>query len=113
MVGTVPMVEGIGDVRDLVAYAKRFSENPDDMRDLWNWVGVTGSVTGLVPIVDGPLKGMITGIRRSSLDIVTKKPKYLELIDLSSSKRRTHILDGDETGGGHRVWHWSGKAGVS
>ena len=54
--GMIPIVGEIGDVRDLIAYTKKFIDNPSEMQDAWNWVGVVGSLVGLIPVAGGLLK---------------------------------------------------------
>jgi hypothetical protein len=64
-IGMIPIVGEIGDVRDLIAYTKKFIEKPEEMQDPWNWVGVAGSLIGLYPVVGGAIKG-VTKIARNA-----------------------------------------------
>jgi hypothetical protein len=72
-IGMIPIVGEIGDVRDLIAYTKKFIEDPSEMQDPWNWVGVVGSLVGLVPIWGGAVKG-VTKVARNA-DFVTELKK--------------------------------------
>jgi hypothetical protein len=65
VIGMIPIVGEIGDVRDLIAYTKRFIDNPAEIQDPWNWIGVTGSLIGLVPVFGGAVKG-VTKIARNA-----------------------------------------------
>ncbi|MEG4814494.1 DUF4114 domain-containing protein, partial [Microcoleus sp. K5-D4] len=65
VIGMIPIVGEIGDVRDLIAYTKKFIDNPEEMQDPWNWVGVAGSLIGLYPVVGGAIKG-VTKIARNA-----------------------------------------------
>ncbi|MDI9636154.1 DUF4114 domain-containing protein [Geitlerinema splendidum] len=72
-IGMIPIAGEIGDVRDLIAYTKRFIDNPSEMQDPWNWVGVVGSLVGLVPVAGGAIKG-VTKVARNA-DFVTEMRK--------------------------------------
>lgn len=65
VVGMIPIVGEIGDVRDLIAFINKFSNNPDEMKDFWNWLGVVGALVGLVPVAGGAIKG-VTKIARNA-----------------------------------------------
>ncbi|MBX9257082.1 hypothetical protein H1Q63_24670 [Desmonostoc muscorum CCALA 125] len=69
-IGMIPIVGEIGDVRDLIAYTKRFIEKPEEMQDPWNWVGVVGSLVGLIPVFGAAVKG-VTKVARNA-DFVTE-----------------------------------------
>ncbi|MEG4337391.1 S8 family serine peptidase [Microcoleus sp. D3_18_C2] len=72
-IGMIPIAGEIGDVRDLIAYTKKFIDNPSEMQDAWNWVGVVGSLVGLVPVAGGAIKG-VTKVARNA-DFVTEMRK--------------------------------------
>ncbi|MEZ2276986.1 MAG: DUF4114 domain-containing protein [Microcoleus sp.] len=58
---------GLTDIRDLFAYANKFSENPEEMKNPWNWVGVFGSAIGLFPVLGGVAKGLLNLFRQEAL----------------------------------------------
>lgn len=66
-IGMIPIVGEIGDIRDLIAYTKKFVEKPEEMQDFWNWLGVAGSLIGLVPVVGGAIKGVTKVARNADL----------------------------------------------
>jgi len=72
-IGMIPIVGEIGDVRDLIAYTKKFIDHPEEMQDPWNWVGVVGSLVGLIPVAGGAIKG-VTKVARNA-DFVTEMRK--------------------------------------
>jgi len=72
-IGMIPIAGEIGDVRDLIAYTKKFIDNPSEMQNAWNWVGVVGSLVGLVPVAGGAIKG-VTKVARNA-DFLTEMKK--------------------------------------
>ncbi|HIK32252.1 MAG TPA: AHH domain-containing protein, partial [Oscillatoriales cyanobacterium M4454_W2019_049] len=64
-IGMIPIVGEIGDVRDLIAYTKKFISNPAEIKDAWNWIGVVGAGLGLIPVVGGAIKG-VTKVARNA-----------------------------------------------
>lgn len=66
-IGMVPILGEIGDVRDLIAFATKFTNDPNEMNDPWNWVGVAGAGIGLVPVVGGAIKGVTKLARNADL----------------------------------------------
>ncbi|MGP1386890.1 MAG: DUF4114 domain-containing protein [Thainema sp.] len=69
-IGMIPIVGEIGDVRDLIAFTAKFINDPNEMQDFWNWVGVVGAGIGLVPVVGGAIKG-VTKLARNA-DLITE-----------------------------------------
>lgn len=74
----------------------------------------TGQITGMVILALAPI-GRTGGITRTETGIdgiaatIRNTPRAADdFVDLASSSRRTHILQGDATGGGHL---WPGAAG--
>lgn len=66
-IGMIPLVGEIGDVRDLIAFIAKFTNDPAEMQDFWNWVGVVGAGLGLIPVVGGALKGVTKLARNADL----------------------------------------------
>jgi hypothetical protein len=66
-IGMIPIVGEIGDVRDLIAFVAKFTNDPAEMQDFWNWVGVGGAGLGLIPVVGGALKGVTKLARNADL----------------------------------------------
>jgi len=66
-IGMIPIVGEIGDVRDLIAFAAKFTNAPNEMNDPWNWVGVAGAGIGLIPVVGGAIKGVTKLARNADL----------------------------------------------
>lgn len=81
-IGMVPILGEIGDVRDLIAFAAKFTNDPNEMNDPWNWVGVAGAGIGLVPVVGGAIKGVTKLARNADLIQEVRKlaPPIVEAI---------------------------------
>ncbi|MEZ2322056.1 MAG: DUF4114 domain-containing protein [Microcoleus sp.] len=94
----IGMIDPVGatDIRDLIYYGKKFSENPEEMKDPWNWIGVFGSIIGLVPVAGGALKGAIKIFEASALD---KSIKNLDNIPLGGKGPDGKGLDKAEVSG--------------
>jgi predicted nucleic acid-binding Zn-ribbon protein len=63
LIGTVPILGEATDIRDLIAYGKKFTDNPEEIKDFWNWIGIFGAIVGLVPVVGGVGKGALKLVR--------------------------------------------------
>jgi hypothetical protein len=66
LIGMIPGLGEMGDIRDLSAYVDKFSKNPEEMKDPWNWVGVFGALVGLIPVAGGLGKGLLKAIRKAA-----------------------------------------------
>jgi RES domain-containing protein len=74
LIGMIDPV-GVTDIRDLVAYGNKFSENPEEMKDFWNWVGVFGSIIGLVPVAGSAAKGLLKFVRKAADEFAERSLK--------------------------------------
>jgi len=84
-------------MHDLLRVGRGFGRYWNDCGDGFDVLRDVGRASGIALILAGPAKGL-AGLLESG-----SAPIGGEWVDLTDSTGRTHILDGDATGGGHRA----------
>ncbi|GAA0879197.1 hypothetical protein GCM10009119_21650 [Algoriphagus jejuensis] len=105
LVGVVPLVGQVADVRDITGYIYRMSKY-DQQRSSWStWLGLVGAIVGVIPALGDGAKSMMSGLRRGLSDMPVGRMsetvvsaitrhidrRYLELL-LDSSDSLTRSL---------------------
>lgn len=105
LVGLVPLVGQVADVRDITGYIYRMSKY-DEQRSSWStWLGLVGAIIGVIPALGDGAKSVMSGLRRGLSEMPVGRMsetivatitrhidrRYLELL-VDSSDRLTRSL---------------------